>query len=138
MSRTLLTAATLATLAACQSGPTGPAAPTTFTVRGNVSIVAGYPSGLVGRTCDTSQRPGATDMAPGAQVVVYDNAGKSLAVGMLTEGTILAGGICLMPFVVFGVPEGAGPVAVEVTHRGKVAFTRAEASDVEMSLRLTG
>lgn len=108
----------------------------TFTVRGSVDITGVYSAGSPGQPCDMSRRPGAADLAEGGQVVVYDASGRTLAIGTLGEGALTAGGVCRMPFAVGGVPDGPGPFAVEVTHRGRIAFTRAQAGAVEMSLPL--
>jgi hypothetical protein len=115
-------------------GPAASASPSTFTVHGAIDLVGAFGAG--GQSCDLSRRPGASDLAPGGQVVVYDNAGRSLAIGTLAEGALQPGGTCRMLFTVTGVPDGPGPFFVEVTHRGRIAFTRAQASFVPLSLNL--
>lgn len=107
----------------------------TFTVHGSVEISSGAGLASAGQPCDESGNAGASDLAPGGQVAVYDAAGKLLAIGALGEGTLTGSGVCRMPFTVDGV-SGGGPFFVEVTHRGRIAFTRAEAGDVQLSLSL--
>ncbi len=109
----------------------------TITVRGNLTLIGLIGDPTASGPCDASLRGGMGDIAPGAQVVVYDATGKTVGIGELQEGTI-DGGACVMPFTVAGVPAGVGPYSVEVTHRGKIAFTEAEASDVELSLSAVG
>jgi hypothetical protein len=112
------------------------AGPGTFTVRGSVDVTGGLGVAPFGAACDTAAVPGAADLAPGGQVVVYDAAGRALAFGVLGEGTRDAGGGCVMPFTVPGVPDGGGPFFVEVTHRGRVGFSRGQAGAVTLAVAL--
>ena len=49
--------------------------------------------------------------------------GKTLAVGSLDPG-VAQSGACTFTFTVEDVKAGVGPYSVEVSHRGKIAFTR--------------
>ena len=101
----------------------------TFTVAGRLHLTDG--DTLLNGCRGTG---GYADIEAGAQVVVYDNAGKSLAAGELGPGAEDATG-CLYPFTVTGVPVGGGgPYSVEITHRGKIVFTRTQAGYLQMSL----
>jgi hypothetical protein len=74
---------------------------------------------------------GFADIRPGTQVTVTDASGKVVAVGSLDQGTAEGiteeGGLsratsCSLPFKVSGVPRGAGPYGVEVSHRGVLHY----------------
>lgn len=79
---------------------------------------------------------GYDDIVPGAQVTVYDNAGAILAVGALEDGSVLNPGSCLFKFHVEGVPIGHNLYQVEVSHRGKLAFTEADGRAARVDLTL--
>lgn len=119
------------------SGSTPAAAPSTEStvlVAGTLDLMDAYSDGT-GTACSGSG--GYSDIADGAQVVVTDASGKTIGVGSLVSGvsTDLVGniGTCEFTFAV-RVPSGVGPYAVEVTHRGKISFTEADAGDVKLTL----
>jgi hypothetical protein len=109
--------------------------PKLINVIGSIALTNGmqYRAAADGADCDASGTPGYSDMVAGTQVVVYDAGGKQLAIGTLGPGTTQAGA-CTFPFTIGGVPSGVGPYSVEVSHRGKIAFTEAQAGDVELTL----
>ncbi|MEV7519328.1 hypothetical protein [Streptomyces sp. NPDC091371] len=75
---------------------------------------------------------GYNDIREGTSVTVYDKAGTVLAVGSLGASTFTDGGYkgvdkCAYKVAVDGVPTGAGFYQVEVSHRGKVNLSEADA-----------
>jgi len=132
----------LLALAGCGSSKPKPASvtkPATFQVDGILQLHDSihYPSSDAGRPCDASLSNGYNDIVNGAQVVVYDAAGKILASGELYGGTITPGdaafGWCQFRFVVPGV-SGDGPYSIEVTHRGKIVFTKDQADNLSLTI----
>jgi hypothetical protein len=84
---------------------------------------------------------GYDDIAAGTQVVVYDQAGTTIAAGVLEAGT--PGGFIsdtLYAQCRFGFHVNAVPVAkfyaVEVSHRGKVTYSDEQVSAGEITLTL--
>lgn len=79
-----------------------------------------------GSTCHG--QGGYSDIAPGAQVVIRDAAGKSVGLGRLEGGTPSDGGsVCEFDFTVRNINAGGGgPYSVEIAHRGEVSFNRGE------------
>jgi hypothetical protein len=77
---------------------------------------------------------GFDDIHGGAQVVITDGDGKTLAVGRLADGRRVAPTVCAYDFAVDGVPDGEDFYGVEVSHRGKVQYPRA---DLDKPLRLS-
>jgi hypothetical protein len=74
---------------------------------------------------------GYDDIAQGASVTVYDAAGTVVATGSLGEGKRATPGdtttSCVFPVTVLKVPGGSKFYGVEVTHRGKVTVSDADA-----------
>ena len=70
---------------------------------------------------------GYSDIAAGAQVVVTDAAGATVAVGRLGEGSWV-GAHCEFPFAV-DVPSGSEFYGIEVSHRGVVQYPRRRLAD---------
>lgn len=68
---------------------------------------------------------GYDDIKAGAQVIVRDGTGRTLAVGELQAGTRRSQVECRFDFSVSGVAE-AEFYTVEVSHRGEVQFSAAE------------
>ncbi|SHT79424.1 lipoprotein LpqJ [Mycobacteroides abscessus subsp. abscessus] len=66
------------------------------------------------------------DITPGASISVSDESGTLLAKGTLSSGHGESGS-CYMPFSIDDVPGGKKFYKVEVTHRGEVNYTEAEA-----------
>ncbi|MFE4501722.1 hypothetical protein ACFRFQ_17865 [Rhodococcus sp. NPDC056743] len=71
---------------------------------------------------------GYDDIRPGAEVKVTDEAGKTLATGRL-EGGETSNGECVLPFTVSGVPAGSTFYQVEISHRGGLTYSEAEARE---------
>ncbi|PXY25345.1 hypothetical protein BAY59_24205 [Prauserella coralliicola] len=70
---------------------------------------------------------GYDDIGPGAQVTVYDNAGAVLAAGQLGPGRLDEGTYsCVFDIRIEGVPSGHNIYQIEVSHRGKIAFSEGE------------
>jgi hypothetical protein len=111
------------------SPPTKAATPATFTLSGTVGVQAGPTlRGQPGWPCATSG--GYTDVHEGAQVVVTDRAGKTVALSRLTSGQIQGDGYerrCLFKFQVPAVPAGQSFYGVTVADRGTQQYDEAEA-----------
>lgn len=71
---------------------------------------------------------GYDDVRSGAQVVITDPAGKTVALGKLDQGVLdgtvpgRTADLCKFTFAVTGVPTGHGFYGVEVAHRGRVQY----------------
>jgi hypothetical protein len=78
---------------------------------------------------------GYTDL-PGAQVVVTDDAGHTLAVGHLDQGSY-RDDECSFAFTVAGIPAGRKFYGITVSHRGTLTYTEAQltAGPLDLSLR---
>jgi hypothetical protein len=119
--------------------PTAKPSPTTFTVKGRIDLGDGFTSDsgndTKGEHCEGDADGGYDDISDGAQVTVYDNAGKAVGLGALLFGQIAGGGtVCRFPFIVRDVPIKGSIYSVEVTHRGKINFNRSEATSLALSL----
>jgi hypothetical protein len=64
---------------------------------------------------------GYSDISTGTQIVVTDDAGRTVAVGKLGEGNWI-NSYCELPFAV-DVPAGSGFYGIEVSHRGRVQYS---------------
>lgn len=103
----------------------GSSAPKAFTLRGSMTLTGSHvPSGDTSEDC--TGYSGYDDIAKGAGVTVYDSAGKVVATGSLGTGKPKSAA-CVFPVSVAGVPEGSKFYQVEVSHRGKVTVSSAEA-----------
>lgn len=137
----IITAALL--LASCGSAQdkpvtrasTAPTTPASLTVTGTITVAADSMSSEqeMGGACVTDD--GYSDIESGAQVTVADASGKALALGALEagrvsevfdEGTAVEGmaSLCVFGFTVKDVSPSEAIYSVEVSHRGKVNFTR--------------
>lgn len=85
------------------------------------------------RTC--SGKRGYDDIRAGAQVTVYDAAGKAVALGTLGDSE-LKDGECTIQFSVPDVPGGQAIYEVEVAHRGKVRYEEDRAKSGSIALTL--
>lgn len=88
--------------------------------------------GLAG-FCDRGM-VGYEDITEGAQVVIADSSGKTLAIGSLEGGRRVASTACSFTFTIKGVPDGEAFYGISVAHRGAVQFTRA---DLDKPIRLS-
>lgn len=105
----------------------------TFTATGTLTVSGGFTDLSFGSPCHGIG--GYSDVNGGAQVVVYDAAGASVAIGSLYPGISTASPLsCSFDFTVKDIPGGKGPYSVEVSHRGKIAFQQSGAGDVELTL----
>jgi hypothetical protein len=144
--RHLTPAALVLTLAltGCGNQKPAPAAappsptPAAFTVSGVLNIQQWPVGWQIGADCQGAalSTRGYPDLVTGAQVVVTDAGGKTIAVGQLEGGSVAtdpATGepfkVCGMRFTVPRVPKGQGFYGLEVAHRGRVQFDEAKMSD---------
>lgn len=139
-----LVGATLLVAACSASGSTTPPklpthhAPRTDRVAGSLSIKGVNGIRLVpmkdfkqGHPCSTVD--GYSDIRPGAEVVISDDAGRTLAITSLGRGRFNASLQCSFPFHA-RVPAGLGFYGVEVTHRGVVKEPESALGDVQLTL----
>lgn len=122
-------------LSACAAEP--------ITVAGAIAVPGGFAEGGLaggpGQVCAVGG--GYSDIRAGAQVVVTDDAGRTLALGQLGDGTLRLPDLehwgtrsCVFPFSV-QVPGGHDFYGVEVTHRGVVRYSAGQLRQpVELSL----
>lgn len=100
-------------------------APNTITVAGTVSVDPDP-----GHVPCTTTPVGIEDIRAGAQVVISDAAGNTIAIGQLQQGLVVgpdAGGgyTCSFGFSV-QAPGGLDFYGVEISHRGRLQYPRAE------------
>ncbi|HEX4057619.1 MAG TPA: hypothetical protein VHX87_04800 [Galbitalea sp.] len=106
------------------------AVPTTFTAKGTFDLI----NTADGGACDPPD--GYTDLSAGAQVII-STGGKTVAIGELSEGTKLEGGLtCHYTFAVRGVPLGHKFYGVEITHRGVVQESATDMEDGKVALSI--
>ncbi|MGW1912620.1 hypothetical protein ACWCQS_18325 [Streptomyces sp. NPDC002076] len=103
----------------------GSDSPKTFTLRGTMTLTGdNVPSGETNEDCTGYE--GYDDIRQGAGVTVYDSAGKVVATGALSTGKPDSAA-CVFRVSVKGVPDGSKFYQVEVSHRGKITVSSAEA-----------
>lgn len=103
----------------------GSSTPKAFALRGELTLTGSHTaSGPTYEEC--TGYSGYDDIAKGASVTVYDSGGKVVAEGALGTGKP-KGGACVFPVSVPGVPGGSKFYQVEVSHRGKLTVSSAEA-----------
>ncbi|MER7131358.1 hypothetical protein [Streptosporangium saharense] len=126
-------------IAGCSSTPAAAPSPTPvpLTVGGTMSVPG---SSLIGGL-DSNPKPcvttgGYSDIREGAQVVITDEASKTIALGSLEAGKPDSQNParCVFPFSVQNVPAGRPFYGIEVSHRGRLQYT---AEQIAMSLQLT-
>lgn len=113
----------------------GSDAPKTFTLRGTMTLTstASFQVGTVDSWACTGDAPGYGDIAPGTAVTVYDASGRivgtgSLGAGRFTESPETSTNLrCRFPVSVPGVPGGSKFYQVEISHRGKITVSAADA-----------
>ncbi|UUU37942.1 hypothetical protein [Streptomyces sp. NBC_00162] len=106
--------------------------PATFQMGGSMKISGDYKSVSKDYGGGCSGVGGYKDIRAGAQVNVYDSAGRVLATGSLDKGAATESKtgtvtVCTFPVIVNDVPTGAGLYQVEVSHRGKLSISEADA-----------
>lgn len=109
----------------------GAAGPSPYRVTGSVTLPRGY-DGL--STC--AGNGGYQDIHEGAQVVISDSAGATIALGRLDAGSASGGRGCVLPFSVPNVPAGKGFYGIEVSHRGILRYEEHDISTREIELSL--
>lgn len=108
------------------SGGLGPVQ--TFTLRGTMTLTGPTPLDYDHKACTGSG--GYDDIVKGASVTVYDAGGKTVATGALGAGRYASEDStapCLFPVSVPGVPGGSKFYRVEVSHRGQITVSAADA-----------
>jgi hypothetical protein len=115
------------------SNSSEPAEPEVMTVQGVINNQIGdyYYIGN-GPKCDAEG-----DVSKGAQVTVYDASGAAIGIGSLEAGEEMdlgSGYGCVFPFVIEDVPAEGSIFSIEVSHRGRVNFTKGEASSLALSI----
>ncbi|WP_433414978.1 hypothetical protein ACQP1V_36125 [Microtetraspora malaysiensis] len=137
MRRRVLPLLALAVAAGCSSAPPKPA---DISISGTLSVHGGQSwNNIEGEECSMFEA-GYSDIRQGAQVVVTDATGKTLALGTLgagkrhlPEGAAPVARRCAFPFTV-QAPGGQDFYGIEVSHRGRLQYT---AEQVREPLELT-
>lgn len=96
-----------------------------FTVHGGVAVNGTDSFTAVGGDNNCAGSDGYDDLKAGAEVVVSDSSGKTIAVGSVTDSAA-HGAVCLLTFEVAKVPSGKNFYGIEVTHRGVVKYSEKE------------
>jgi hypothetical protein len=112
-------------------GSSTPKAVTTFTARGSFVLTDSPTDG--GQVCAPTD--GYSDISAGAQVIVSDSSGKTLAIGSLQNPTA-GSGTCSYSFAVHNVPVGKKFYGVEVSHRGSVKESENDMTSGSVALSL--
>lgn len=103
----------------------GSSAPASFTLRGTMTLTGdNVPAGDTSEDC--TGYSGYDDITAGASVTVFDSAGAVVATGALGAGRPESAS-CVFPVRVPDVPGGSKFYRVEVSHRGQVTVTAADA-----------
>jgi hypothetical protein len=133
--------AALLLLAGCSSGKKAPAksaAPVTVSGLLRLFDSESTLNALLTGTTKCNGVGGFSDVADGADVVISDDSGKTLAIAHLQAGFAVipksaSGSHCDFAFSA-EVPSGKGFYGVQVTHRGVVKIAEAALSSVKVSL----
>jgi hypothetical protein len=99
-----------------------------FTLKGALTLTSPTPLDYDHNACAGSG--GYNDIVKGAAVTVYDASGKVVATGSLGAGRYASQDStapCVFPVAVPGVPDGSKFYRVEVSHRGQITVSSAEA-----------
>lgn len=107
----------------------------TIKVHGHMSLTDGINAHgrlSAGNPC-TGGANGYGDISEGAEVVISDDTGKTLAITQLGAGTVTQGLDCQFLFSA-SVPAGKRFYGVTVTHRGTVKEAESDLGDVALSL----
>jgi hypothetical protein len=133
----LLACMAVAGLTAGCSSSTAPAAKT-FTLKATVRLSHGVALKMGALPCIAGS-PGDSDVTAGAQVTVYDDAGKVLGVGALESGLFpveMLQGPCDFPFTVTGVPMGGKFYQVGVAGHARMTLTAEDAESGSAALTI--
>lgn len=110
--------------------------PGKFNVTGQLEM-ADTSGTLPGALCAPSGA-GYSDIHPGAQITVTDEAGRVLGLGQLEPGRAVPGGACVLPFTVRDVPADRPFYGVEIVHRGIVRYPAATVASGKVRVTLGG
>ncbi|MEU4578946.1 hypothetical protein [Nonomuraea sp. NPDC023979] len=100
-----------------------------LTVDGSVTVRGEPPAVLTNNELSCTTGGGFDDIRQGAQVVVTDAAGKTIALGELSAGSWKRNVGCIFLFNVEDVPAGEKFYGVEVSHRGRVQYTAGQLAE---------
>jgi hypothetical protein len=109
-------------------GMSGSDAAPAFALTGTMTLTSSVPLDADYKNCTGGS--GYDDIALGAAVTVYDGGGKVVGTGSLGAGKYASSDStapCVFRVSVPGVPGGAKFYQVEVSHRGKITVSSAEA-----------
>lgn len=144
--RLYLVAVLMASLTACgatDAKPSPPAAgspsPTKVQINGSVTVDGSQNLITNDGTCIPTE--GYIDIQPGAQLTLQDDAGRTLALADLSEGTTPGQEYdrCMYQFNFGSVDLGDGEFfSIEAGRRGKVRYTRAQLAAKPLELSLGG
>jgi len=112
----------------------GPGEPDTFTMEGNFALTDNAASDDDGG-CEGAYDSGYDDISEGTSVTVYGASGDVIATGALGESELI-GSNCIFDIAIDGVPKGEKFYKVEVSHRGTLQLTAAEAENGELAASL--
>ncbi|MFJ7902172.1 hypothetical protein ACIQ6V_17045 [Streptomyces sp. NPDC096198] len=104
----------------------GPVDPGIFTLKGTFDLTDSVVPDGTGGCGGTS---GYDDISDGTSVTVYSAAGSVIATGALSNSRYDEGGDCSFDVNVPDVPKGEKFYKVEVSHRGTLQLTAAEAEN---------
>ncbi|MBN9607841.1 MAG: hypothetical protein J0I11_00805 [Actinobacteria bacterium] len=110
-----------------------PSAASTFDLSGDLQLWGAQHFADDGSSC--RGKGGYSDIGQGVAVTVYDASGKIVSAGSVTGSTYDAGA-CKFQWSASGVPSGAGPYQVEVSHRGRMTVTEQDARSGAIHLTL--
>jgi hypothetical protein len=129
-------AVVLVLIAGSEADPHAPPSPAAaLTVDGSVTVVGGHPQVQTENELTCTGGGGFDDIRQGAQVVVTDAAGKTIALAQLDAGSWKRDVGCIFLFTVPDVPGGEKFYGIEVSHRGRVQYSaRQLAAPLELSL----
>lgn len=113
-----------------------------FTLRGGLTLDDSSTTSLDTDDTKCAGGGGFDDIREGAAVTVYDAAGGVVAAGSLGAGVYASAGDvttpCVFLFSVRGVPAGSKFYSVEVSHRGKLTVSAADARAGKFAASLGG
>jgi hypothetical protein len=114
------------------------AAASTFMLDGKLSLALGEATDQNYVTCKAGAA-GFSDIAAGTTVTVYDDSGKIVGSGILGPGVFATPGTqsaCVFPIAVAKVPTGPRFYQIEVSHRGRLTVSAADAQAGRFSATL--
>lgn len=109
------------------AAPSRTPAARSFSLSGSLTLANGVPD-LAGTACKGIG--GFADIISGAAVTVYDAKGTVVGSDSLENGHVAGSGSygpCTFAFTVAGVPDGSNFYQVEISHRGKLTVSEADA-----------